>query len=177
MDNNFLSFAHERPLGYKALGVLVPPAGTDDTLKITDCDTGRVDVEVVVGGREDCLDVNNRSYDIEIGTLSTIWEPRGKYVATIKGGSRSIVLKGVVRGHGKVCDVDLGNWSDQSQKVTERITLNLRHEKGEPITYRVLNAKKPVLIGGPYKKVLSVPGWLRPAFVLFYKLLKKVGLG
>lgn len=177
MDNNFLSFAHERPLGYKGVGSLIPPQNTDDTLKVTDCDTGVVEAEVVVGGREDCLDVNNRCHGIEIGTDKTIWEPRGKYVATIKGGTKDITVRGVVRGHGKVCDVDLGNWSDQSQKVTERITLDLRHEKGEPITYRVLNAKEPKLIGGPYKKVLSVPGWLRPAFVVFYKLLKKVGLG
>lgn len=177
MDINFLSYAHERPLGGKKLDELIPEAGMSDTLKVTDSADGVIFVNRVVGGKEDCLDVNNHAENIIIGTPDTVWEPKGKFAWTVKGGSRKITINGVLKGHGKEVDLDLGNWSDQSSKPTTQIVLNVRSYDGSPITYRVLNADKPrFLVGVKVKNKFTLPKALRGLFLYVFSLLKRLGV-
>lgn len=176
-DVNLVSYAHERPLGEKWLGELIPEAGMSDTLKVTDSSDGVIYVDRVIGGKEDCLDVNNRAENVIIGTPETIWEPRGKYAWTVKGGSKRITINGILKGHGKVVDLDLGNWSDQSNEPTTEVHLNVRSHDGSSITYRVLNADTPMfLMGTRVNNEFTLPKALRGLFLWVYGLLKRLGV-
>ncbi|MBL9187932.1 MAG: hypothetical protein JNK23_10665 [Opitutaceae bacterium] len=177
MDLNLLSFAHHRPLGYHAVGDLTPSAEIADTLKVTDCAGGRIVAGHIIGGREDCIDVNNHCEGIVIE--AAVLEPRGKYIATIKGGSRHITLRcPCVIGHGTETDIDLGNISDQSDEVTGPTLLDCQHQLGplEPIRVRVLGATRPILLNPiqRYEITVVVPGFFRSWFLKAAKQLKKI---
>lgn len=160
------------------LDQLLPPDGTADTLKITGGISNlHVHVNRIHGGSEDCLDVNNKCRDVIVGDEKTVWVPRGKYVATIKGGSHRVEVRGILVGHGKEVSVDLGNWSDQSNDRTEGVYINLKTDDGSAISYRRLNATSPRLRASQrfvQKQVL--PGSLRRFFVWVFQQLKKLKL-
>jgi hypothetical protein len=131
-----------------------------DTFKLSRCKRGSVKLGHVKGGLEDCLDVNNHCEDLVIE--ASLWEPRGEYLTTIKGGSRNITVRGLVTGHGQTVDVDLGNLSDQSDDPTTDVKLDLTHVAGDPIRVRVLNAAPPILLNGGvqrYEIVFRLPGF------------------
>jgi hypothetical protein len=130
---------------------------------------------IVPGGGEDCVDLNNECWDVIVESPG--YFAKGKYVATIKGGTNFITLRGSILQGGKTCDVGLGNWSDQSKKLTEGITLDTPREDGKPTTYYQMNAAPP--IPGPdvrLKSVFTVPAFLRKAWVAVHGFLKKLGL-
>lgn len=151
-DVNLISFngPHDN---YRAVKMEAPLDGTgfDDTVK---CSTGltgfKAQFGVVKGGREDALDVNNRCQELDLA--ADLWVLRGTMGFTIKGGSRDVRVSGPVEGHGRECDVDLGNASDQSHEETRRVRLNLWRVDGSPIRVRVLNAELPFeeAGSGPY---------------------------
>lgn len=176
MDKIFHAIGGTDPLGDYVVGDLVPPTDDfTDTLKISHCKNGTVRAGRVVGGLEDCLDVNNHCEDLVIE--AAVWEPRGDYLATIKGGSHRITLRGLVRGHGRVVDIDLGNISDQSDDASTELTLDLRHEAGEPITVRVLNALEPRLLNAgqqTYTITCKIPGFWRPLWAKAVALWRKI---
>ena len=174
-DKNLYSLCNCHPLGTAFVPDLVATPDIADSLKITNCTDGILYAGWIKGGYEDCVDINNHCEHIEVN--AELFEPTGSYVATIKGGSRWIYLKGMVRGHGKIVDIDLGNISDQSDNMTEYVTLNLTHEKGEPITIRILGCTDPIIINKDrqeYKVTFAIWKPLRPYFLKIYKQLKKV---
>lgn len=178
-DKNFHSIAGET-VGQRYVGSLVPPDDSyADTLKLSRARDGAITADLVVGGREDCVDVNNLSERVFIHAQR--WEPRGKYVATIKGGSSTISLSGEIHGHGSEVDVDLGNWSDQSSEITRNTKLNLTTADGSPITVRLLLAERPRLLNADvqrYRFVFpsQIPLCLRRLGFLIWKWLRKVGV-
>lgn len=168
-DKNHLSICGE-VIGNRDLGGLTPPDGTyADTLKITgQSHSGVITAAHINGGYEDCIDINNRCHDIEIKAAKL--HSGGQYVATIKGGSRNITLRGKIWRGGKTTDIDLGNWSDQCNDRTTGIRLDLARHDGSPVRVRLINADAPQLIGGgPYevKRLNPILWWL-------YKLLKRL---
>lgn len=176
-DNNLHSIANRRPLGDVYLGDLIAdPAVHADALKITNCADGRVFVGRIVGGAEDCIDLNNHCENLEIVAESI--EPRGKYGVTNKGGNRNITICTKLRGHGSEVDVDLGNVSDQSDDVTGPTKLYIEHELGpqEPVRTRNLNATRPIILNPAqrYETIFAVPGFFRSLFSKIYKQLKKL---
>lgn len=177
-DVNLYSVAHVRPIGIHLIETpLEARTGDADALKVTDSADGIILVPRVVGGVEDCLDVNNRCRMVVIGTHSTMWVPRGKYVWTVKGESEDIEIRGILLGHGSEVDLDLGNHSDQAQGRTRRVFCNVVTADGSPITWRRINATTPRFAEGQRsRKILSVPGFLRGSFSRIYALLKHIGL-
>ena len=177
-DKNTLSFAGERPLGVKRIGDVVAKPGESDALKVTDCDYGMIFAGTISGGKEDCVDVNNKCHDIEI--FADLFVVNGKYLATIKGGSSRILLVGEVKGHGSEVDVDIGNVADQSDNLTRQVKLALKHVDGDPITVRVLGGERPIILNPfeqEYRIVFEVPGRLPKSwFLKAYKFLKRLGL-
>lgn len=161
MDKNYISYAGERPMGHKMLGDILPPdLSFADALKITDCADGSVTARRVFGGLEDCCDINNKCSDISV--IADEWVSRGKYVCTVKGGSKNITLAGVIAVHGREVDIDLGNRSDQSDNPTRNVTLNFTTLDGSKVTVRVLNAERPHLLNAAsnYRFVLVLgPRW------------------
>ena len=166
-DRNFKSFngPHDN-----AKSVRVPDIsfGTDlewaSALKFS---TGLRDFTVcagtVPGGHDACLDVNNLCDGITIIADELI--PNGNFAATIKGGSRNIRMR--VRrllGHGKVADVMLDDWSDQSHAPTENIVLDWRTADGSPVTVLALKARPRLAPGsGPYR--FLIPAWANPSWL------------
>lgn len=176
-DVNLLSFAQERPLGVQVVGDLIPLRGMSDTLKVSGSADGEIHAGLVRGGREDCFDANNRAARIKV--YADLWQPRGKYIATVKGGSEDIELHGLVDGHGSEVDIDLGNYSEQSDERTRRVVLNLRTKDGSPITYRVLNAEPPILLNAHeqrYEQILKLRGFWGDLFAVLFGWLKQLGI-
>lgn len=176
-DHNLFSIANRRPLGDVYLSDLIADSAVHaDALKITNCADGRIFVGRIVGGVEDCIDLNNHCENLEIFADSI--EPRGKYGITNKGGNRNITIHTKLRGHGSEVDVDLGNVSDQSDDVTGPTRLNIEHELGlqEPVRIRNLNAMRPIILNPlqRYETVFAVPGVFRSLFSKIYKQLKKL---
>lgn len=170
-DKNYLSICGEY-IGTRKLGGLTPPDGSyADTLKITGgSHSGYIFAAHITGGTEDCIDINNRCRDIIIEVPKL--RAGGSYVATIKGGSRNITLCGKIWVPGETTDIDLGNWSDQSNERTTGIRLALTRADGRPVRVRLINADAPALIGGgPYeiKRLNPILWW-------GYKLLKRLRL-
>ena len=132
--------------------------GFADALK---CSTGLTEFSGsfgrVISGTEDAIDINNRCDGIVLH--ASAWVLRGKMGITIKGGSRNVSISGVIEGHGREADVDLGNWSDQSHEWVTNTRLNLRTTDGSPVRVRVLAAEKPIYApgSGPYEWVFPSP--------------------
>jgi len=173
LNGELLFHGHQPGMRHYEMGDILPPPGTSDSIKITSgCCRLHITANRVIGGSEDCVDINNECRDI---VVDAIWEPRGKYLATIKGGSRDIELRGRVVTQGKEVTIDLGNHSDQSKKRTEGVFLNLTCN--QPITWRRINATTPqIRAGQKFKKKLSVPGELRAFFAAAYIWLKRIGV-
>lgn len=180
-DNNLKSFYRNDSnswYGVPELGKPVNPPDWDDSLKVTDgCHDFTAEIPLLYGGREDCVDINNRARNIGVNAT---FIPQGKFMATIKGGVENVTLNGEVKGHGTEVDIDLGNWSDQSSVKVTGVSLNLRPKFFEtPITIRVLNSTKPLLVpgSGPYKYVWPLPWkWYHGIVVKAMLILGKVGL-
>ena len=163
-------FVYDDPMGDGT-----PTPSWSDTVKITSgCADFKLTADAIYGGKEDCVDINNRCVGIEVVAN---FHPQGKYVATIKGGVRGVLLKGILNGHGKEVDIDLGNWSDQSSQKTQGVKLDLVAYDQSPVTVRVLNAEKPVLVpgSGPYRYVFPHPdAWYHGLAVWFFFKFRKV---
>lgn len=174
VDRNAVSICGERPIGDRHYELIDGSAGSD-ALKVTDSDHGLIRVDHIIGGREDCVDVNNHAANVVVECM--LFEPRGDYVGTIKGGSENVVIRGTVRGHGKVVDFDLGNVSDQSDDLTRNVRFDLIHEAGEPITLRILGCENPTFLNAEVQKyvvIFAIPRPFRALFLKVYKQLKKI---
>ena len=174
-DNNLYSICNQTNIGCCHIGDVLASTQHADALKITNSKNGIINAGKIIGGYEDCVDINNHCSGVTI--IAELWEPRGDYLATIKGGSSVIQLHGIVRGHGKVVDIDIGNISDQSDDLTTMVMLNLKHEDGDPITIRVLGGDKPILINfNTQRYVYKFVLWsgFRSLFLKTYKQLKKI---
>ena len=173
-DKNYESFADVEDV--EITGVTFPAAGVDvneysDILKLSHAKNIKVKDCYIYGGREDCVDMNRECENITIENTNV--HSGGKYCFTIKGGATNVTLRNVtIDGHGSEVDIDLGNWSDQSNKLTTGVVLeNVTSKSGKPVTCRVLWADKPTVIGGNVV-VKVIP---RPLYAI-YRLLRKFKL-
>jgi len=131
---------------------------------------------ILPGGYEDCIDINNHCADVEVD-LEDGALPVGDYFATIKGGSRDIVISGKLWAPAKTVDVDLGNLSDQSDDITRGVTLHLAMMDGSRVTYRQLNASAPTLSWpDDYRRTFRLRGIFRSLFAKGAALLKKLNI-
>lgn len=145
-----------------------------DTLKFS----GARDLTVFVqgnvpGGYEDCIDVNNHCKNLTVIAEGLI--PRGRYCATIKGGSANIKIVGNLLSHGEATDVALGEHSDQSMLPTVGVSLGITSIDGSKVDYWQFNANNPSFLDGtgPYNQEIKIPSWFRGTFARIYRWLKK----
>lgn len=126
----------------------------------------------VVGGYEDCIDLNNLCQRVTVIADGLI--PTGRYAVTIKGGCEDILIDTTLLDRGKAVDVSLGEHSDQSFKVTRGVTLSIAALDGSKVTYWQFNADRPHLVGntGPYRCNIKIPYWFRSSFARVYSWLK-----
>lgn len=146
-----------------------------DALKVSKRKNVIVEINKIVGGYEDCIDINNFSDNIAIKVDEL--HASGKYVATIKGSSSNIELSGHIVKHGKEVDIDIGNWSDQSNEPTKNVKLNLSSDDG-PVTVRVLAGDIPYFMNGEenYKIVFPNPRHFYHGVVVWlFHMARKIG--
>lgn len=148
---------------------IIPPEGYQDALKVSGVVNANISAGEVHGGSEDVVDVNH-SENILLRIQRAV--PRGRYVATLKGGSRGIVLAIAEQvGHGKETDYDLGNWSDQSAKRTTLVSLSATTADKSAARVRVLHAHVPVLAASDrWKTSTWMKGWYQHVMAVAKKL-------
>lgn len=155
------------------------PLQWDDVLKITRCSNLTVVVDgPLPGGREDCIDVNNKCENIRIIIAGGL-APKGKHALTIKGKSHGISVHAKLLSHGTEVDVDLGNHSDQSDERTDDVLLDLWAIDNTPVTWRRLNAATPKFLNPreqKYRRTFRIRGFFRSIFAKGYALLKRLGV-
>ena len=166
-DKNFESYANIDSVTVSGRNIMPPDDSYNDTLKFSNAKNITVSDCTIHGGSEDCIDMNNLT-SIAIVKNCHLYSG-GQYCSTIKGGTTNIRWTDVVIAkHGSTYDVDLGNWSDQSNDRTTGIVLeNVTSLDGNPVTCRVLWADKPQVIGGNVK-VTVIP----KIFVIIYRFLR-----
>ena len=187
-DRNLISF--DNPSLYDGtshdLGVIVAP--TDgirraSAIKIT---AGVRDLtvraDVAPGFGDAIVDINNRALRPRV--LIGEGMPNGQFAATIKGGTVEPYLE--IRRlltRGKVCDVILGDWSDQTHDPVLRPILNICPGPGfvGKVRVLVLKSDKPQFVtgSGPYEflfpwPVLNPPALGYPAGTSF-EILRRAG--
>lgn len=172
-DKNYLSIYEPTMIGNWKLPEDVKPLDYNDILKISNGWDVIIYDSYIEGGTEDCIDVMRYAKNIKI--LNSTLKPNGKYGMTIKGGSADVYIKDCVfETHGKEVDIDLGGFAKINRKEikekTVRVTLeNVTSKDGRPVTVRVLNADKPVVIGGNVK-VKVYPKFLVKIIMFFLSL-------
>ncbi len=151
------------------LGGIYTPEGYQDGLKVSGAQFVDIATDYIVGGTEDCVDINH-SHSITLTTRT--FTPKGRYVATIKGGSSNISIKfDDIASKPKYVDFDLGNWSDQSKDRTGGVTITANQPQSRQYTARQLHAHRPTLNGN-----FKLDSWKSPYFYTVYSALKKLGL-
>lgn len=147
-------------------------AGYDDLLKLSNAKRVQIHGLTVRGGsqRENAIDLNRTCEDVVIDGAAL--EAGSQNAITIKGGCRRITLRNIVivraGGH---CDIELGNWSDQSfAPVTEVRLENVTRADGKPVRLRVVQASMPTIVGGNVRYLR-----LESLLLKAYWLAKRVG--
>lgn len=135
-DINDISFADNPNVGLRVFGILTPTSSEiSDKLKSSNSHNGSIFADEVVGGKEDCADVNNESSNLFFSSKS--WNSGGLYIFTVKGGSSNISYAGFIDIHGKIVDLDIDNYSDQKHRPSKNIDCTqLRTRDGSPIRWR-----------------------------------------
>lgn len=103
----------------------------------------------VAQGQENSVDMNNRTSGIVLEGRFGVGGGEGDNVFTIKGGSYDITVKGTIESTGRVAELTIGNWSDQSTEPSHHLDLSLLRCAGdEPVTVvfgRVTNPLRTIL--------------------------------
>lgn len=150
------------------LAGVIDGEGYHDALKVSGCVNLQVIAGTVRGGSEDVVDINH-SDTCRVSIQEAL--PTGRYVATIKGGSKNIQLVVAKQiGHGRETDYDLGNWSDQGHERTTNVTIGVWSTNSEPIKVRVLHAHRPETFGCRFEVSVRYKG----VFHWFMDLLKRL---
>lgn len=155
-------FAPLEPEKYDA--ILKLSATTGDDLKAAGIELNNI---WALQGRESAVDINGCSASgtnfVVDGVFghATRGIPPGRAVIIIKGGS-AVEVRGIVRSRGRLADVIIGDWSDESYEKSAA-KLELFHEDGAPVRVAYGRAFKPTM--SPNCKVLF---WLSIGLKLYW---------
>ena len=133
-DVNFTSYADQVGISVSNLQVVpADPSSYDDTLKISHCISCSFTGGVVVGGRENALDLNRKCEDVTVSLL----ELHGGRQASIvcKGGCRGVVLRDMVISPDPKSWTDIlwDDWSAQSTDPSSGVLDNVVRHDGKPV--------------------------------------------
>jgi hypothetical protein len=155
-------FAPMEPEKYDA--ILKLSATTGDDLAVAGIELSNV---WVLQGGEAALDINGCGQGSKNLVVDGVFGhvvrgvPQGRTVIVIKGGS-AVEVRGVVRSRGRLADIIVGDWSDESYSKS-RARLELIHEDGDPVRVAYGRSDKPEM--SPNCKVLF---WLSLGLKLYW---------
>jgi hypothetical protein len=181
-DNNYLSVADVSDKHLKNCFICPKAEGLDcadfdDILKFSHAENCSIQNSVISGmgvNRENAIDMNRLCSNVSVVDCKIV---SGKQNAiTIKGGCKSIIIKNcvIVPGAGN-CDIDLGNFSNQSQSAVIGVgIINVTRSDGNPVRVRVINSEIPYVSGG--NVVITRPFWGRFPIWNIYSFMRSKGL-
>lgn len=145
-------------------GYTTNPASYDAILKVSDNTNDLTLASVSLAqGFEDSLNLNNHACGNHIQGDFAVSGPAGLRVITIKGGSSSNVIAGVIHQHGTSEDVKLGDWSDETyDSSTSNDLSGLTMADGSPVTVvvgRATGTKLPAKVKVLFWKSLLLKGY------------------
>lgn len=155
-DVNYRSIADQQ--GYTLADEVIDPradglspAQFDDLLKLSHARDVLVQRCTIRGGgeqRENAVDLNRNCRNIVLADC--VLEAGRQNALTIKGGCELVTVARVtIEGAGGNCDIELGNWSDQSTAPVRGVRLlDVRRSDGRPVRLRVGRAEMPRIEGG-----------------------------
>lgn len=145
------------------------PLDYSDILKFSICKNVLIKDCLVVGGKEDCIDiVRGEGYTIQDVNLYAC----GKNAITFKGAAIGLNISNlIVERHGSESDVELGQHSIYDSPLGKDKTKNIQLRNvtsidGKPVIVKVWNAEKPIVTGGNVK-VKVVPWPIVKIYFLF----------
>lgn len=100
----------------------------------------------VSNGQENSVDINVCK-DMTLSGVYGLSGVTADQCITIKGGSESIYVAGVINCNGSRADVQIGDWSDQEDALSKNVTLDLVRADGKPVKVQVGRATGIVLKG------------------------------
>jgi hypothetical protein len=180
MDNNYRSIAEE--FGYdvrdEAIGDVNSWNRYDDMLKFSNCWNATVNNCVIIGGKEDAIDMcRGGNYGIFNSSLFVM----GKNGITAKCGIDGLRIEGIeFLGRGNYCEIELGMFSKydkypfHSSRVENVIISNVRRENGKRVWIWVWNSERPEVRGKAIVIVVPRLVWL-PYFLLRQWMVKHYG--
>lgn len=183
-DTNYFSVATN--VAYYTLGqavaipsplILTPsnPASYDAILKVCDGTSGLFLLGLSVSqGMENAIDCNNGAHHcafngnigVPVGAgLPTIPDQ----VITVKGACHDLLFKGTLHSRGRIAEIVVGAWSDQSHDSAYSLDFSqLAHSDGQLIRFVFGRVKHPLLALIGHAPDIALP---RGAKVLFWKSL------
>jgi len=174
MDNNYKSIADTS--GVRLYGIDLAPDNLDqysDILKFSNAKDCVIKGSIIWGGKEDCVDMNRNCDGITVDSchLTTY----GQQHMTIKGNTRNVTIASCVfGGEPKNVEIELGNYSEQSDLPPQNITItDCTTASGKPVRVRCLNACPctVTVVGGNVK--VYKPLWVKLGFFSLYCFLRK----
>lgn len=126
----------------------IDPAGFDDLLKLSNARDVLVSHCAVRGGglqRENAIDLNRNCSGVVIRDCAV--EAGRQNAITIKGGTKNTILQRVtIERPGGNCDIELGNFSDQSfERTTGTFISSVTRLDGQPVRVRCGHADWPLV--------------------------------
>jgi hypothetical protein len=160
-DQNFLSYADVDGLDLPELVLDLPAHGIDasqydDILKLShacNIHIGRLIIKTGGRQRENAIDFNRECQHIRIDYAEI--EAGQQNGLTAKGGCEDIGVGTLcyLRAGGH-CDIELGNWSDQSKKRTTGVVIERAYRMdGQRVRVRVGNGDWPTIKAGNVKRL------------------------
>lgn len=182
-DRNYFSVSANVP--YYTLGqpvsVPTPPVFVSQdptlyaaTLKVCDGTSGLFLLGLSVAqGQENSIDCNagahHCAFNGDIGVGIPMGTPLPDQVITVKGACHDLLFKGTLHSRGRIAEIVVGNWSDQSHDPAYSLDFSqLSHVDGQPIRFVFGRVKHPFLALIGHAPDILLP---RGARVLFWKSL------
>lgn len=177
MDTNYESYVDECwvEVQARAIGDVENWSAYDDMLKFSNCWNVNVNNCVVVGGREDCIDMcRGGDYRVQNSSLIIM----GKNGITCKCGVEGLRVEGVeFDGYGMFSEIEIGMFSKYDKfpfknKVQGVIISDVKRKDGKKVRVWVWNGTKPVVRGGNVR-VVRVPRIIWVWYFLFRQFCVK----
>jgi hypothetical protein len=135
----------------------------------------RVTADNLIGGTENCLDLNNECNAITVE--AKVYGCEGKYAISAKTCD-NITLRGHISGTPKEWHVNLGSWSDQSNHPQTNTHLALTADN-YPIMVWLGNADEPIFDDKTKYKIIGFGSYgklVRGVVMFLWGAAKKIGI-
>lgn len=150
-DRNYISYSDQAGVLLQDFNIEPPDPEYDDTLKLSCCSASTIRRGVVVGGRENAIDLNRMCKFVSISDVTLQGGRQASIV--VKGGCEAIYFRDIliIPDKHSWCDVLWDDWSDQSRAPSYGVLDNMHRDDGKPVRLVFGRFRRPVILGGNVK--------------------------